>query len=695
MTARDLLDTVWIVPALPLFGSVLLLLVGKRIGQPKAGWIATVLLALAFVWSVVMFAAMLSMPDGARTNTVNLFTWFPAGALRVNLGFLTDPLSVTWIMLVTGVGSLIHLYAIGYMHGDPRFSRFFSYLNLFAASMLILVLGSSFIVTFLGWEGVGLCSYLLISHWFERNRAAVAGKKAFVANRVGDFGFMIAMFFIIGSVGSLDYSAMNLKAGSLPHTTVTAIALLLFVGCIGKSAQIPLHVWLPDAMEGPTPVSALIHAATMVTAGVYLICRAHPFFDASGDALTVVAWVGAGTALLAGTAALVQPDIKKVLAYSTISQLGYMFLACGLHAYQAAVFMVLAHACYKGTLFLGAGSVIHGNEDNQDLRRMGGLRRLMPFTAFAFVLAFLAISGIPPLSGFFAKDEIISDSFFSSDYVLWIIAVAAAAITAIYMTRETLLTFFGNQRFRAALGADPVAGGDESEGAPAEAPAMAHATVGHDAEHGLHEISPVSPTVDYGTPPAPSTLTREPHEMPWTMVIPSVLLALLAAVIGFINLPFTSFEFLTDWLDPVFRGVTEPGASSFLQGAALDVVSVTIVCIGIFFAWTVYRRGLADPEVDPLDRRLGPFGRLFGHAYYYDETISRLVGGPVRAAAHWLATTFDLGIIDGAVNGIAQLVRGAASGLRRTQTGLVRQYALGIVLGVVLLLLYALARTGF
>ena len=332
--------------------------------------------------------------------------------------------------------------------------------------MLILVLGSSFLVTFLGWEGVGLCSYLLISHWFERERAAVAGKKAFVANRVGDFGFMLAMFFIVGSIGSLDYAAMNLRAGSIAHTTVTAIALLLFLGCIGKSAQIPLHVWLPDAMEGPTPVSALIHAATMVTAGVYLLCRAHPFFEASGDALTVVAWVGAATALLAGSVALVQPDIKRVLAYSTVSQLGYMFLACGLGAYQAAVFMVIAHACYKGTLFLGAGSVIHGNRDNQDLRVMGGLRKFMPFTAFAFIVAWLAISGIPPLSGFFAKDEIISDAFYTQDYALWIVAVAAAALTGFYMTRETLLTFFGNERFRAALGADPVPDHAERRGPP-------------------------------------------------------------------------------------------------------------------------------------------------------------------------------------------------------------------------------------
>ncbi|MGZ6995399.1 MAG: NADH-quinone oxidoreductase subunit L, partial [Acidimicrobiia bacterium] len=407
MSARDLLDTVWIVPALPLLGAVILLVLGKRIGEPKAGWIATGLLALAFVWSVVMLGAMLDLPDNARTNTVNLFTWFPAGALRVNIGFLTDPLSVTWILLVTGVGSLIHLYAIGYMHGDARFTRFFAYLNLFAASMLILVLGSSFLVTFLGWEGVGLCSYLLISHWFERNRAAVAGKKAFITNRVGDFGFMLAMFFIIGSVGSLDYAAMNLKAGSLPHTTVTAIALLLFVGCIGKSAQIPLHVWLPDAMEGPTPVSALIHAATMVTAGVYLLCRAHPFFEASGDAMTVVAWVGAGTALLAGTVALVQPDIKRVLAYSTVSQLGYMFLACGVGAFTAGIFHLATHAFFKALLFLGSGSVIHAMSGEQDMRSMGGLRQKLPWTHATMLVGCIAIAGIPPLAGFFSKDEIL------------------------------------------------------------------------------------------------------------------------------------------------------------------------------------------------------------------------------------------------------------------------------------------------
>ena len=314
MTARDLLDLVWLVPLLPLTGAVVLLLAGKRIGDPKAGWLATAMMGLAFVWSVVMLIALLSLPGEARTHVSNVFTWLSAGTLHVNLGFLVDPLSITWILLVTGVGSLIHLYAIGYMHGDERYGRFFAYFNLFATAMLILVLGSSFLLTFLGWEGVGLCSYLLIGFWFERKRASSASVKAFVTNRVGDFGFMIAMFFIVGALGSLDYTAMAAGAGGLSKSTATAIALLLFLGCVGKSAQIGLHVWLPDAMEGPTPVSALIHAATMVTAGVYLVCRAHPFFERSGVALDVVAIVGALTALIAGTVALVQPDIKRVLA---------------------------------------------------------------------------------------------------------------------------------------------------------------------------------------------------------------------------------------------------------------------------------------------------------------------------------------------------------------------------------------------
>src|SRR4051794_615925 len=517
--ARDLLDLVWLVPLLPLAGAAILLLAGKRIGDPKAGWLATTLMALAFVWSIVMLIALLSLPSEQRSNVTNVFTWLQAGNLKVNIGFLADPLSVTWILLVTGVGSLIHLYAIGYMRGDERFSRFFAYFNLSAAAMLVLVLGSSFLLTFLGWEGVGLCSYLLVGFWFERTRASSASLKAFVTNRVGDLGFMIAMFFIVFSLKSLDYSAMDAHAGGLSKTTATAIALLLFVGCIGKSAQIGLHIWLPDAMEGPTPVSALIHAATMVTAGVFLVCRANPFFEASGTALDIVAVVGAATALLAGTVALVQPDIKRVLAYSTISQLGYMFLAAGVRAYEIAVFFVLVHAFYKATLFLGAGTVIHGSHDNQDVRRMGGLRRYMPATSLAFTIATLAIAGVPPLAGFWAKDDAISSAFFGHEYGVYIVGLFAALLTALYMTREVVLVFYGNERFHPPVAV--AAGVDAAEADAGEAVDEATSTVDHGTDHdGAHTSDPTaSPTVDYGTAPV-APAPGDPHEGNGLMVFP-------------------------------------------------------------------------------------------------------------------------------------------------------------------------------
>ena len=414
MTAQHLLDLAWIIPALPAVGAVVLMLFGKRIGEPRVGWVAVTMIGLAFVASVITFFALRSLPASHRTNLSDGFTWIQAGNFRVDFRFLTDPLSSTMILFVTGVGTLIHIYAIGYMHGDSRFSRFFAYLNLFTASMLVLVLGSSFLLTFMGWEGVGLCSYLLISFWFERNTAAVAGKKAFVTNRVGDFGFMLAMFLIFSKVGTLDYSAMGAAAPHLSQTTVTAIALLLFLGAMGKSAQVPLHIWLPDAMEGPTPVSALIHAATMVTAGVFLMVRAHVFLDVSSHAGTVVAWVGAITALFAATVALVQNDIKKVLAYSTISQLGYMFLAVGVGAYGAAIFHMIMHAFFKALLFLGAGSVIHGMGDEQDMRRMGRLRKFMPITVGTFIVGWLAIAGVFPFAGFWSKDEILSKAYFAA-----------------------------------------------------------------------------------------------------------------------------------------------------------------------------------------------------------------------------------------------------------------------------------------
>jgi NADH-quinone oxidoreductase subunit L len=669
--ARDLLDLVWIVPALPALGAAILLLFGRRLGEPRAGWLATGLMALSFAWSVVMLLALRDISasgPAARTHTVDLFTWFPTGGLQVKLGFLADPLSITFILFVTGVGTLIHLYSIGYMHGDENFGRFFAFMNLFCASMLVLVLGSSFLVTFLGWEGVGLCSYLLVSFWFQRNSAAVAGKKAFVTTRVGDVGFMIAMFLIFAELGSLNYSAMDAGAGKLAAGTATAISLLLFMGAVGKSAQFPLHVWLPDAMEGPTPVSALIHAATMVTAGVYLVARAHPFFEASGgSALTVVSIIGAVTALLAATVALIQVDIKRVLAYSTISQLGYMFLALGVRAYAAAIFLVVAHAFYKATLFLGAGSVIHGNADNQDIRTMGGMRKFMPYTALGFIIAWLAIAGVPPLAGFWAKDEVLSRAFFAGDYGVWVVGTAAALLTAFYMTRAAWLVFFGNERFQAV---EPAAEGQE------------------------HGFSLESPTVPAYVPPKPPRLTHPPHESPVTMTFPIVALAGLAAIGGLLSLPFQGVEFLNDWLEPVFEDAQKIDVTSFVAATTLEGISVVFAIVGLAIAVAWYRRGIPSPEGDPLPARLGFAGRLFQHAYYFDEAIANLVRGPVTRGAEWLNRGFDLGIIDGAVNGVATLVRESGGRLRRVQTGLVRNYALAVVLGAVAVIVFLAVRAG-
>jgi len=627
------LDLVWIVPALPLLGATTLLLVGKRIGEPRAGWIATGLMALSFAWAIVVFVALLDQGSDAHQST--LFTWLQVGAFRVEMGFLVDPLSTVWLLLVTGVGSLIHLYSIGYMRGDERFARYFAYLNLFAASMLVLVLGSSFLVTFLGWEGVGLCSYLLISFWFERDSAAVAGKKAFIANRVGDFGFMLGMFLLFATIGSLDYLVAGEAAPGLADGTATAIALLFFLGAVGKSAQFPLYPWLADAMEGPTPVSALIHAATMVTAGVFVMCRAAPLLDASPWAGDVVAWVGAFTALYAATIALVQTDIKKVLAYSTISQLGYMFLAVGVGAYSAAVFLMLMHAFFKATLFLGAGSVMHALDDDQDLRRMGALRAVMPITAVTFIVAWLAIAGIPPFAGFWAKDDVLANAWFAADYGVWALGVLAAVMTAFYMARETLLVFYGNRRW------------DD---------------------------------------------TKHPHESPWVMTVPLVVLGGLAAVGGFVNLPFTRLEFLGDWLEHSFEGAPDIHPTSFVAGASLSVVAVTMGVIGIAVAISLYRRGLPNPDRDPIDVRLGPVAPVLHHAWYYDETISRAVDGPIRRGATWLSDVFDAKIVDGAVNGVGTLAMWGASGLRRLQTGYVRNYAAAVLLGAVALIVLIMVR---
>ena len=445
-----MLDVAWLIVAFPLAGFALILLFGRRLGEPAAGWLATGAMAGSFVASVLVFVVLSEEPVGPRGDrkfVQTLFEWVPAGDFSVNVGFLVDPLSVTMALFITGIGTLIHLYSIGYMHGDPDFSKFFVYLNLFAFSMLMLVLGDNMLLTFLGWEGVGVCSYFLISFWFSDEYNASAGKKAFVTNRIGDWGFMVAMFVTFTALGSIQYVEVFDRAGSLTQTTATAITVLLLVGAAGKSAQIPLYVWLPDAMAGPTPVSALIHAATMVTSGVYLLTRVNPIIaESAAWAPSLIAWVGAITALLAATIAVAQNDIKKVLAYSTISQLGYMFLAVGSGAYVAAVFHMITHAFFKALLFLGSGSVIHGMDDDQDMRHYGGLRKLMPITSATFIVGWLAIAGVPPFSGFWSKDEILAFAW-EENVLLWLIGLITAVLTAFYMSRQVFMTFFGRYRF--------------------------------------------------------------------------------------------------------------------------------------------------------------------------------------------------------------------------------------------------------
>jgi NADH-quinone oxidoreductase subunit L len=620
-----MLDVVWLIPALPLAGFLCILLFGRRMGDPKAGYFATAMVGASFLVTVGVFFDLLSKTAEERAALTTLFQWVPVGTFHIDLAFLADPLSITMCLFVTGFGSLIHLYAVGYMHGDPRFSKFFLYLNLFAFSMLMLVLGSNMLVTFLGWEGVGTCSYFLISFWHEKDSAATAGKKAFVTNRVGDWGFMMAMFFAFWATSSLDYSEINGAAHGLATSTVTAIALFAFIGACGKSAQFPLYLWLPDAMEGPTPVSALIHAATMVTAGVYLMCRLGPLLHvASSYAGWIIAIVGAATALFAATIAVAQNDIKKVLAYSTVSQLGYMFLAVGSGAYTAAIFHMVTHAFFKALLFLGAGSVIHGMHHEQDMRRMGAVRKWMPITAGTFIIGWLAIAGVPPFAGFWSKDDILLAAY-DKNLGLWIVGLVTALLTAYYMTRQVIMVFYGEARWHDA----------------------------HD-DHGAHG--------DF-----------HPHESPWMMVTPLVVLAALSVLGGALNLPFSeATERLAIWLEPAFGAHHSDTAK-----LPLALVAIAVGLVGIAGAISVYALKKAKP-IEPA---------ILADAWGYDRGVSNFMGGPGRKAFDGVAWA-DAHIVDGAVNGTGELVRGTAGKVRRLQTGNVRNYAAAIASGVVLLLVW-------
>ncbi len=735
-----MLELVWLIPAFPLLGFLLLVVGGRKLGEPRAGWLATAMMAGSFVVSVIVFLGLVDRGHEERQFSQVLFTWVAAGRFSVDIGFLVDPLSITMCLFVTGVGALIHLYSIGYMHGDEKFSKFFLYLNLFAFSMLMLVLGDNMLVTFLGWEGVGACSYFLISFWHTNDANATAGKKAFVTNRIGDWGFMVAMFLSFGALGTISYVPLfeGVHEGLLSGTTATAIALLLFVGACGKSAQFPLYLWLPDAMAGPTPVSALIHAATMVTSGVYLMTRANPILDAASPwVMTLIAWVGVGTALFAATIAVAQNDIKKVLAYSTVSQLGFMFLAVGSGAYVAAIFHMITHAFFKALLFLGSGAVIHGMHDDQDMRHYGNLRKYMPITAATFIVGWLAIAGVPPFSGFWSKDEILASAMDKSP-ALWAVGMLTALLTAFYMSRQVFLTFFGRYRYadarpeeiqaawdakvdaartaaeaaraaaakaaevvgvaraalEAATGDDRTAA--EQAVADAERTSAAKAVEATDAQKAAtaiamkaaqHKPAGVSLAVAPDTTDIEAELGHDvahrrefhPHEAGWHMWVPLAVLAGLAAVAGFMNLPFSSdVKFLEHWLEPVLAHPHElhlSGGTLWLLAA----VAVIAGLAGIAAAYAVYLQGKADPRRIELP--------IFADGWKYDTSVAAFMGGPGRQLFDATAAADRIGV-DGAVNGVATVVRETSGRMRRLQNGLVRSYAVGISFGAVALMVY-------
>jgi NADH-quinone oxidoreductase subunit L len=619
-------DFLWLIIALPLAGAVVNLLLGKRIGEPIAGWLAFGTVTAAFLVAVEPVWGFLR--GSAEPSTHYLFSWIPV--LGVDAELLWDPLAAVLTMIVTGIGALIHLYSIGYMKGDERYPRFFAYLNLFIASMMILVLAANYAVMFVGWELVGLSSYLLISFWFTKPAAAAAGKKAFVVNRIGDWGFLVALMLIFAAFGTFDFATIFATAGgTLTVGMATAITLLLFVGAAGKSAQIPLYVWLPDAMEGPTPVSALIHAATMVTAGVFMMARSAVLFEMAPVTGGIVATVGVATALLAAVIAITQTDIKRVLAYSTISQLGYMVLAIGAGAYSAGVFHLATHAFFKALLFLGAGSVIHAMAGEQDMRKMGGLRTKMPITFITMGAAWLAISGVFPFSGFWSKDEILIATYLNGGlwYILWAVGMFVALLTAFYMTRLLVLTFFGSPRW----------------------------------DDGAH-----------------------PHESPSTMTIPLIVLAFFTTTAGVFNTPFRlAFE---HFLEASFAHIAHATESDLVLIVFLATLTLVFVGVGIVIAWRRY-------SVDELPVEEGGWWSRAMAGFGVDDFYGRVVVAPGKRMAD-VASAADATVLDGAAHGVASTVRSAGTGLRPAQSGKVRAYAAMIAVAGVLLVVTMVAFGG-
>jgi NADH-quinone oxidoreductase subunit L len=626
------IDLLWLIIALPLAAAVFLHFLGRYLKEPLSGWLASAAIGGSF--AVAVAAAIPFIQGGEHGETLMLWEWMPA----IGAGFeiLWDPLSALMTLIVAGVGALIHVFAIGYMHGDERFHRFFTYLNLFAASMLTLVLANNFAMLFLGWELVGLCSYLLIGFWYTRSAPPPAAKKAFVVNRIGDFGFMVGLMIVFTTFGTLSYTGVFDRAGDvLSPGMATAIGLLFLVGAAGKSAQLPLYVWLPDAMEGPTPVSALIHAATMVTAGVYVIARSAAIYELSTVAQVTVATIGAFTALWAASIALAQRDIKRVLAYSTISQLGYMFLAVGATAYVAGIFHLMTHAFFKALLFLGAGSVIHAMNDEQDMHKMGGLFKRLPVTAWTMGIATLAIAGIPPLAGFWSKDEILGSAFARGGWfsVLWVVGLLTALLTAFYMTRQWVMVFLGSPRW--------------AEGV-------------------------------------------EPHESPRVMTVPLVILAGLSVVGGLINTPLRLT--LEHFLEPAFELVTlqhpPEGLGMFVLLAGLSVVAGLA---GAAAAFVTYRQ--PHTAWRDFEEGLEPLWGTWEEAYRVDDIYGRAIVSPGRRAAEVAAFNVDLPVIDGAVNGVGRLVRGLGDWARPLQTGFVRSYAALFLAGTVVVVIWLVSAS--
>ncbi len=632
-----------LIAILPLAGFVMTAAIGRRLGK-QAHWIPVG--AVFVAWVIASGAAFSSLtgaePFGEHGYGVHLFEWIPAGEFVVEVGFFIDNLTACLLIVVTTIGLLVHVYSVGYMSHDPGYWRFFAYLNLFMFSMLLLVLADNFLVVFVAWELVGLSSYLLIGFWYRKRSAALAAKKAFIVNRVGDVGFALGIMLIFVSLGTLDIREVIERIGELDTTTILIISLLIFAGAMGKSAQFPLHVWLPDAMEGPTPVSALIHAATMVNAGVYLVARTNPIFAHAPEALVVVAAIGIFTAILAASIAMTQTDIKRVLAYSTLSQLGYMFAALGVGAWTAAIFHLMTHGFFKGLLFLGSGSVIHAVHEEQDMRRMGGLSSKIPITYATMLIGSLAIAGIPPLAGFFSKDEILGESFKLGFQWVWAVGIFVALLTAFYMFRLMGLTFWGAFR-------------------------------------------------------GPKEIWDKIHESPRVMTVPLILLAIPSVLLGMLlGLPFGASTIHT-WLHPVFEEGQEllhhePAAFNIAGiDGVLILASVTVAVVGIAIAWRLFgaqlgtiRIGARPERVRELTARVPFLYRASLNKWWFDDLYHLLfivIGGRIAAAMWW----FDREVVDGTVNALGRATLQSGRGLRQVQTGRVQNYALGIALGLIVM----------